>query len=136
MSKVFVNGTFDILHIGHIELLNWAKSHGDYLLVAIDSDERVSQLKGCDRPVIDQNTRYHIMKNLKSVDEVAIFSSDEGLTNLIREYQPDIMIVGSDWEGRKVIGSEYAKELKFYERISTHSTTQILENYVNRRHVP
>ncbi len=133
MIKIFVNGTFDILHIGHINLLNTAKKLGTYLFVAIDSDVRVSELKGKDRPFNDQLTRKYILENIKSVDKVEIFNSSDHLKNLIKEYQPDIMMVGSDWKGKEVIGSEYAKQLIFFDRDLRFSTTKTIEGFINRR---
>jgi rfaE bifunctional protein nucleotidyltransferase chain/domain len=128
MKKVFVNGTFDILHIGHIELLNYAKSLGDYLLVALDSDHRVKSLKGNTRPINNLNTRITIMQSLKPVDDVKYFSTDQELISLIFNYKPDIMIVGSDYKNKKVIGSEYTNQLKFFDRIPEYSTTKIIES--------
>lgn len=131
--KVFVNGTFDLLHPGHIRLLNTARSLGDFLMVALDSDRRIKEKKGSDRPVNDQYVRYTLMSNLKAVNEVVIFDSDEQLRNIIQDYQPDIMMVGSDWQGRTVIGSEYAGRLEFFERQDDYSTTSTIQNYLNRR---
>lgn len=133
MKKVFVNGTFDILHQGHLKLLNHAKSLGDFLIVAIDADHRVAEKKGQDRPIIDQFTRAEILRNLRAVDEVVIFGSDETLRDLVCQYAPDIMIVGSDWHGKEVIGSEYAKKLVFFERSDDNSTTKTVDDYFNRR---
>lgn len=132
-TRIFVNGSFDLLHPGHIRLLNTARSLGDYLLVAIDSDRRIAEKKGSDRPVNDQFVRQVIMSNLKAVDEVQIFDSDQELENIIRIYQPDIMMVGSDWQGRPVIGSEYAKRLEFFKRQDDYSTTSTIQSYLNRR---
>jgi D-beta-D-heptose 7-phosphate kinase/D-beta-D-heptose 1-phosphate adenosyltransferase len=132
MKKVFVNGTFDIIHRLHIELLNYAKSQGDILYVAIDSDERVKQLKGLTRPIHNQEDRKFLLENLKAVNRVLMFSTDEELTNLVKIIEPDIMIVGSDYQNRRVIGSEYAKELKFFERINEYSTTKIIQSIINR----
>ena len=131
--KIFVNGTFDVLHPGHLDLLKYAKSLGDFLLVAIDSDARVASKKGKDRPLNTQYNRALLLESLKYVDSVRIFSSDEELTQIIKKYQPDIMIVGSDWKDKPVIGSEYAKRLEFYSRTTSYSTTQILENFIARR---
>lgn len=135
MTKIFVNGCFDLLHRGHLALLNHAKSQGDYLLVAIDSDQRVAQHKGSSRPVNDQITRKLILENLKAVDQVKIFASDQELIDIIQAYQPDVMIVGGDWRGRSVIGSQYAKSLVFFDRIDDESTTKTIENYLDRRHL-
>jgi len=132
-AKVFVNGSFDVLHRGHLELLNWAKSQGDYLLVAMDSDRRIGEKKGRTRPLNDQETRTAIMANLKPVDEVKIFDSDQELIDIIKEYSPDIMVVGSDWRLKAVIGSEWAKTIKFFERANGESTTKTLQRYIDRR---
>ena len=131
--KIFVNGTFDVLHPGHLDLLKYAKSLGDFLLVAIDSDARVASKKGKDRPLNTQYNRALLLESLKYVDSVRIFSSDEELTQIVKKYQPDIMIVGSDWKDKPVVGSEYAKRLEFYSRTTSYSTTQILENFIARR---
>lgn len=133
MSRsVFVNGTFDILHSGHLELLNFAKSQGDYLFVAIDSDDRVRKLKGEGRPINTAWDRRKMLLNLKAVDEVEIFRSDDELRMWIKQVRPDIMIVGSDWEGKPVIGSEFAKELIYFKRIDDYSTTKIISDITNR----
>ena len=70
--KVFVNGTFDILHMGHLDLLNYAKSLGTHLLVAVDSDNRVTEKKGSDRPFNKIDNRVALLQNLKAVDEVKV----------------------------------------------------------------
>ena len=133
MIKIFVNGSFDILHLGHLELLNTAKSLGDHLLVAIDSDRRIGEMKGQDRPFNNQINRYTLMKNLKAVDEVKIFDSDIELIDIIKAYQPDIMMVGGDYRGKRVIGSEYAKKLNFFDRVYNESTSNTIQNYLDRR---
>ena len=129
MNKVIVNGTFDILHPGHIELLNHARSIGDFLLVAIDADERVRKLKGNKRPINNQSIRKFMLENLKSVDKVVIFNSDEELLNCIKHCS--IMIKGSDYKGKSVIG-ENLIDIIFYER-TEHSTTNIIQDIINRR---
>lgn len=132
MRKVFVNGTFDILHRGHIELLNYAKSLGDYLIVGIDTDDRVKQLKGKTRPIHSQEERKFLLENLNSVDEVKCFGCDAELINLVKSVEPDIMIVGNDYLNKKVIGSKYAKQLRFFNRIDGYSTTQIIQSIIDR----
>lgn len=130
--KVFVNGTFDIIHRGHLELLNYAKSLGDFLYVGIDCDQRVKQNKGYARPIHSEEERKFLLENLKAVDEVGIFSSDEGLENMIKSYKPDIMVVGSDWKGKSVIGSMYSAELRFFDRIEKYATTKTIESIIDR----
>jgi len=133
--KIFVNGTFDVLHPGHLDLLNYAKSLGDFLLVAIDSDSRVASKKGADRPFNPQYHRQKLLENLKAVDEVVIFDNDQELTQTVKILRPDIMIVGSDYQDKTVIGSEYAKQLRFYTRTTPYSSSQVLENFIARRHL-
>jgi D-beta-D-heptose 7-phosphate kinase/D-beta-D-heptose 1-phosphate adenosyltransferase len=132
MKTVFVNGSFDILHRGHLELLNFAKSYGDFLIVAIDSDERIKELKGPTRPITNQDDRSFFLRMLKPVNQVELFSTNEELENLIKGFNPDIMIVGSDYKDKRVIGCEYAKQLKFFDRIDGYSTTKIIQSITNR----
>jgi len=132
MKKVFVNGTFDVLHAGHLALLNYAKSLGDYLVVGIDTDERVKEKKGPTRPVNSVEDRTLMLINLKAVDEVKHFGTDEELENLVKSVQPDIMVVGSDWKDKSVIGSYYASNLIFFDRIDEYSSTKIIQSIIGR----
>ncbi len=129
MKKVFVNGTFDVLHTGHLSLFQYAKSLGDYVIVAIDSDERVKEKKGPTRPINCLWERAFMLANLSTIDEVRTFDSDGELEDLVEYYKPDIMVVGSDWKDKPVIGSQHAKELKFFDRINEYSSTKIIQNY-------
>lgn len=106
---VFTNGCFDILHPGHIDLLERAKSLGTKLIVGINSDRSVKSIKGNERPFITQNDRKEILLGLKSVDEVVIF--DE-LTpeNLIKRIKPDILVKGGDWSENEIIGSDFVRQ--------------------------
>jgi rfaE bifunctional protein nucleotidyltransferase chain/domain len=130
--NIFVNGTFDILHRGHLELLNYAKSLGDYLCVGIDTDDRVKEKKGPTRPIHNQDERKFFLENLKAVDEVKLFSSDEELEGLVKSFKPDIMVVGSDWKDKSVIGSYYAAELIFFDRIGDYATTKTIQDIIDR----
>jgi len=132
MKKIFVNGTFDVLHRGHLELLNYAKSLGDYLVVGIDTDDRVREKKGPTRPINSEQERSFMLMNLKSVDEVGFFSTDTELENLIKSIEPDIMVVGSDWKDKSVIGSYYSAELQFFDRIDGYSSTKIIQSIIDR----
>jgi len=129
--RVFVNGTFDILHPAHVRMLEKAKSYGSHLLVALDTDERVKSFKGPERPINDLEARMFMMKSLRAVDDVSFFGSDEELINIIEGYKPDYMMVGSDYRDKKVIGSEHAKKLLFYEREPCFSTTKVIEKIQN-----
>jgi D-beta-D-heptose 7-phosphate kinase/D-beta-D-heptose 1-phosphate adenosyltransferase len=130
MKKVFVNGTFDILHVGHIALLDYAKSLGDRLVVGIDSDDRVKLLKGSDRPINSQVERGTILSALKSVDEVFVFDTDDELTSLIQAC--DIMVKGSDYRDKPIVGQEICKQIVFFERLNGYSTTNKIQDIVNR----
>jgi D-beta-D-heptose 7-phosphate kinase/D-beta-D-heptose 1-phosphate adenosyltransferase len=130
--KIFTNGCYDILHPGHIELFKYAKTLGDYLVVGIDSDQRVSNSKGRSRPINKQEIRKYMLLALKYVDDVFIFNDEVQLIELVKAVRPDIMIVGSDWKNKRVIGSEYAKEVRFFERIQEFSTTKTIESITNR----
>lgn len=131
MKKVFVNGTFDILHCAHIELLNYAKSLGDYLIVAIDSDSRVKQLKGNDRPINNQHERKIMMEVLKPVDQVHIFYSHDDLVDLIKTLDVDIIVKGSDHKGNPVEGEQYVNEVVWFERIDDYSSTNKIESIIS-----
>lgn len=132
--RVMVNGTFDILHRGHLELLNFAKSKGDQLLVAIDTDRRVKELKGESRPINNQDDRKFFLYNLKPVDIVMFFDSKEELISIMKEYKPDVYVKGSDWKGdRPSTAEEYCKEVIYYDRVGSYSTTKTINDIINRR---
>jgi D-beta-D-heptose 7-phosphate kinase/D-beta-D-heptose 1-phosphate adenosyltransferase len=130
--KIFVNGTFDIVHVGHIKLLNYARSLGHHLLVAIDSDRRVRQLKGADRPVHDQTERKFLLENLRAVDSVKIFDTDQELEHIIILHEPDVMVKGSDYRNRPIIGEEHCGRIEFFERIDDYSTTKTIQRITDR----
>jgi D-beta-D-heptose 7-phosphate kinase/D-beta-D-heptose 1-phosphate adenosyltransferase len=130
MVRVIVNGTFDIIHPGHLALLNYAKSLGDSLVVAIDTDDRVKELKGTSRPINNQYERKLLLENLKAVDEVYFFSSKEELIKLIGEC--DIMVKGSDYQGKSIIGESHCKQVIYFERINEYSSTKKIEHIINR----
>lgn len=131
MKTVFVNGTFDILHVGHIKLLNYARSLGDRLIVAIDSDKRVKRLKGSNRPINSQYDRLYLLRNLEAVSRVEIFEEDSDIEELIVYHKADIMVKGSDYKDKPVIGS-HLLEVIYYDR-TEHSTTKIIQDIIDRR---
>ena len=133
MKKVFVNGAFDVLHSGHLDLLDFAKTLGGHLLVALDSDRRIEYNKGEGRPFNKLSIRKHLMYTLKPVSGVSHFDTDEELVDIIRVYRPDIMVKGSDWKGKSILGEEYCKKVIFYERSNGDSTTETIQSFIDRR---
>ena len=125
--KIWVNGCFDILHRGHFELFNYAKSLGNVLVVGVDSDEKISQDKGPDRPYNKLEDRVYALESLKAIDKVMVFDNKEHLEWLVEITKPDILVVGSDWKGKEIVGGQYAKEIVYFDRIGDYSTTDILK---------
>lgn len=133
MTRVVVNGCFDILHLGHLNLLAYARSiNNSYVMVLIDSDRRVKELKGSSRPINSQGERASMLSALRYVDQVRIFDSDEELTDMIKQFAPDIMVKGSDYKGQRIIGAEHCKEIKFYDILQGYSTTSKIQSITDR----
>ena len=124
---VWTNGCFDILHRGHIELFKYAKSLGDTLLVGVDSDFKVKQDKGEDRPFNNEEDRIELLNSIRYIDKVFLFNTTEQLDRTIRNVQAQVMVIGSDWKGKKVVGESHVEELVFFDRISKYSTSKILQ---------
>ena len=129
---VWVNGCFDVLHRGHIELFKYAKSQGDYLVVGIDTDDRIKRCKGDNRPFNKLEDRVIMLESIKYINEVVFFDSKLDLENKILLSGADVIVVGQEYEKKVVIGSELVDEVKFFERIDDYSTTKILEHSSNR----
>ncbi len=129
---VFTNGCFDILHRGHVSYLDVAKSFGDVLILGLNSDESVRRLKGDDRPINNQEDRGFILAALESVDYVVNFSEDTPY-ELIKIIQPDVLVKGADYEGKEVVGSDIAKEVKLVTFINGKSTTSTIEKIKNKK---
>jgi len=126
---VFTNGCYDLLHPGHIKLLEAARSMGDALVVGMNSDESVRALKGAGRPVIPEQERAEILANLECVDAVVVF--DE-LTpqKTVAALLPDILVKGGDWPGNQIVGREEVEaaggEVVLIDVAKGYSTTEIL----------
>lgn len=123
MARVWVNGTFDVLHQGHLELLNFASGYGS-VRVGIDSDRRVKEFKGDLRPINSLKERMLMMESLRFVDSVVSFDSDSELENHIRLWNPHYLIIGSDYKDKRVIGSEWVDQVIFFDRIEGFSSTE------------
>lgn len=126
---VFTNGCFDILHYGHIKLLETAKSKGDILIVGLNSDSSVKRLKGEGRPVQGEKARARILTSLRMVDYVVIFNETTPL-RLIKSIKPDVLVKGSDYRDKKVVGMEEVEkrggEVYLFPLVKDYSTTDII----------
>lgn len=123
---VFTNGCFDILHVGHVKYLQEAKSFGDILIVGLNSDASVRELKGPTRPVNVEDDRAYILAALDAVDYVVKFSDDTP-HDLIKMIAPDVLVKGGDYEGKTVVGTEFSKVLKLVDFVDGKSTTKTIE---------
>lgn len=102
---VFTNGVFDLLHPGHVRYLHDARSHGDALIVGLNSDRSVRAIKGPERPIVPQQERAEVLSALASVDAVCIFD-EETPARIIAELQPDVLVKGGDWAANEIVGRE------------------------------
>ena len=126
---VLTNGVFDILHKGHIELLKFAKIQGTKLIVAIDSDRRVKELKGDERPINNQEDRRRILETNRYVDEVVIFDSADELREFYNTLSPDVIVKGSEWTADEVRDRDSIPEniqVKVYPLVGDYSTTSVM----------
>ncbi len=123
---VFTNGCFDILHVGHVKYLQIAKSFGDILIVGLNSDTSVSRLKGPSRPVNIAEDRAYLLAALEAVDFVVPFEDDTPY-ELIKMIVPDVLVKGGDYEGKNVVGTEFASELKLVDFVDGKSTTKTIQ---------
>ena len=121
---VFTNGCFDILHRGHVELLQYCKTIG-YVIVGVNSDASVKRLKGITRPINNQNDRVFILQSLSCVDRVVIFDEDTPY-EIIRDIKPDIIVKGGDYRPDQVVGGDLA-EVRIFNIVPGYSTTKIID---------
>jgi len=132
---VFTNGCFDILHIGHVSYLEEARKKGDVLVIGLNSDESVKNIKGPKRPIVPQAERAYILAALEVVDFVVIFKENTP-QKLIEQLRPHVLVKGADWKGKELVGAEFVKSyggkvalIKFVPR---HSSTNIIETILKR----
>ena len=123
---VFTNGCFDIIHAGHVDYLEEAKSFGDFLIVGMNSDSSVRRIKGEKRPIVPENYRARVLEGLRTVDCVFIFEEETPL-KVIEAVRPDVLVKGADWPLEKIVGREFAKEVKRIPFRFDISTTKIVE---------
>jgi len=128
MKKVWINGCFDVLHHAHFKMIEFASTFGDLLVIGIDSDKRVKELKGEDRPFHTQEERKYNLERIKGVKKVIIFDSSHALEEMIKSYEPDVFVIGSDYKNKPIVGEQYAKSIVYFNRMENFSTTKILSN--------
>lgn len=130
---VFTNGCFDILHLGHVTYLAWARSQGDALVIGLNTDASVKRNKGPKRPIVCEKDRAALLLALRCVDYVVLFD-DETPLNLITELLPDVLVKGNDWAGR-VVGSDVVEAnggcVRLADFVAGHSTTGVIERVID-----
>ncbi len=135
---VFTNGCFDIIHRAHLELLKFAKSLGDILVVGINDDGSVGRLKGKGRPINKLEDRVYVLLSTKWVDFVVPFSEDTP-ENLIREIKPDVLVKGGDYSVDEMVGADfvlsYGGKVEIFPYLEGYSTSKIIETIQNRKHL-
>lgn len=123
---VFTNGCFDILHAGHVSVLEFSRAKGDVLVVGLNSDESVRRLKGPTRPVNKQADRALVLAALESVSYVCIFNEDTPY-NLIKTVRPDVLVKGGDYKPSEIVGREFAGRVVRFALLKGRSTTGIIK---------
>ena len=128
---VWLNGTFDVLHSGHVKLFRYARmlagSKGK-VIVGLDTDERITQAKGPTRPINSLQDRMFVLSSIRYIDQVVSFSSNAELEAHISNIMPDFMVIGDDYRGKKIIGSQFIKEIYYVSR-DDKSTTSIVNGF-------
>ena len=129
-KRVWLNGTFDVLHLGHIKLFQHAKQTYPHsvICVGVDTDDRIRQMKGPNRPINSLPLRIEFLKSIRFIDDVCSFDTDDDLRDKIALFQPDVMFIGDDYRNRTIIGEELIPRIEYVERFDNLSTTKILNN--------
>lgn len=132
---VFTNGCFDILHRAHVELLEYARSLGDFLVVGLNTDESVSRIKGPNRPIFTLMNRAKVLTSLRPVDMVVPFNQDTPYF-LIQKLKPDVIVKGGDYTEDQVVGADLVKswggEVKIFTYITGFSTSEIIKKLLQK----
>ena len=131
---VFTNGCFDILHPGHIHILDQAKSYGDILIVGLNSDDSIKRLKGPTRPKVSQKDRLRILSSIKFVDYAVLFEEDTPF-KLIKKIKPNILVKGGDYNYDDIVGSEFVKsnggKIKIVQLLEGYSSSSLINKFEN-----
>ena len=131
---VFTNGCFDILHPGHIHILDQAKSYGDILIVGLNSDNSIKRLKGPSRPKVSQEDRLKILSSIKFVDYVVLFEEETPL-KLIEKIKPNVLVKGGDYIPEDIVGREFVEnnggQVKIIKLLEGHSSSSLIDKFEN-----
>ncbi|MDR2772539.1 MAG: adenylyltransferase/cytidyltransferase family protein [Elusimicrobiota bacterium] len=128
---VFTNGCFDLIHLGHIKLFKKARSLGDALIVAINSDSSLQALKGSKRPLVNQKDRAKLLLELKPVDFVIVFSQPTP-KEVLEVLRPDVLVKGGDYKLNEIVGREFVKKVFRFPFLKGYSTTNLINLIVER----
>jgi D-beta-D-heptose 7-phosphate kinase/D-beta-D-heptose 1-phosphate adenosyltransferase len=128
MTNIWTNGCFDIIHLGHLSLFQYAKSLGYNLTVGIDSDQRIKKLKGENKPFHNQEYRLKFLSHIKYIDNLVVFDSDEELIDSLVKHSIDTIVIGDDYINKPVIGREVVKRVIFFPKIPDLSSSIIYES--------
>ena len=135
-KKVFTNGCFDILHLGHLKLLREASYMGEILVVGLNSDNSVKKLKGDSRPINNQDYRASMLEFFEFIDYI-IFFGDETPINLIEKLKPDVLVKGGDYAKNEIVGSDFIKknggEVKIFKFVENYSSTNQINKIIKSR---
>jgi len=134
-TVVFTNGCFDLIHRGHVELLNRAKALGDILIVGLNTDASMRRIKGDSRPILPQEDRAFLLINLRAVDYVCFFEEDTP-EQMIRALRPDVLVKGADYQLDQVVGADIVQQaggrVVLIDLIQGRSTTGLIELILER----
>ena len=122
----WVNGCFDVLHIGHIKLFQKAWELGNPVVVGIDGDDRIRQSKGDDRPINPLHDRIGFLKSIKYIKEVVPFHSDEELNAIIKRFSPEYFVIGEEYKDKRIIGKEWCENIVYLPRYGGVSSSSII----------
>lgn len=125
--NIWTNGCYDILHIGHIRLMKYAKSLGSQLIVGIDSDNRIKKNKSPDRPYYTQEIRKEFLESIKYVDSVYIFDNESDALSIMDANNIGLIVIGKEYQDKYILGGD-KYPVRFFDRIEPYSTTNILRN--------
>jgi D-beta-D-heptose 7-phosphate kinase/D-beta-D-heptose 1-phosphate adenosyltransferase len=128
-KKIIVNGTFDLLHVGHVVYLEKARALGDILIVGLNTDDSVRKLKGPTRPLTIEGDRARVLASLSSVDAVTLFEQETPI-DLIKIIKPDVIAKGADYKEEEVVGADFVRsyqgEVCLIPLVQDKSTTRIV----------